>query len=354
MLRIDWLFVGPIVYLLTLSLIVLRSVSLSTQTVLDFNFSTQVMAIGLGLALAWLAYRQVGVWLRLSPFLYLTSLLLLLAVAVYGEASGGAVRWLNIGQFQLQPSELAKLALILLQARLLSRRQTDLDSPGPILLSGMYLGLVASFIFLQPDLGTVVLLVAIWLGQLFVSNLPKRTFVLILGLILLSVPATYPWLADYQKARIDTFFNPSLNANAEGYNVLQASIAIGSGGLLGKGLDAGSQSQLNFLPAQHTDFIFAVAAEKMGLLGGLSIILAFCVLLARMAVRIGRSQNRLTQLVGYGILASIGAQFVINVGMNLGITPVTGVPLPLVSAGGTHILIELTMLGLFAGLTKSK
>jgi rod shape determining protein RodA len=171
------------------------------------------------------------------------------------------------------------------------------------------------------------------------------------GLLLLSVPAAYPFLADYQRQRIDTFLNPSLSAEAEGYNVLQATIAIGSGGLLGKGLDAGSQSQLNFLPAQHTDFIFAVTAEKLGLLGGLSIVAAFCLLIIRLVNRVMLSDNHFIHLVGFGMIAALAAPFLINVAMNLGLFPVTGVPLPFVSAGGTHMIVELTMLGLVSGLT---
>lgn len=351
---IDWLLAGPVAYLLLLSLIVLKSVSTSSVSELDFNFTTQVVAVVCGLGLMFLAMTQARIWLRLGPLLYLLSLLLLVAVAVYGQESGGATRWLSLGQFQLQPSELAKLSLILLQARLLTRRRNELNSPGPILLSAGYLSLIVAFIFLQPDLGTVLLIIAVWLCQLFISDLPKRTFLLLVGLLLLAIPAAYPWLADYQKARIDAFFNPSISTRAEGYNVLQATIAIGSGGIWGKGLDAGSQSQLNFLPAQHTDFIFAVVAEKLGFLGALSIVLAFCVLLCRMVVRVARSSSRMVQLVGYGVVGSIGAQFVINIGMNLGLIPVTGVPLPFISAGGTHIIVELAMLGLLAGLTKSK
>lgn len=350
--KVDWLLVGPIAYLLTLGLVILRSVDTTAVTELDFSYLTQVIAVALGLGLAWLAHRQGRVWLRLGFSLYLVSLALLVAVALYGQTSGGATRWLNLGQFQLQPSELAKLALILVQARLLSRRRHELASPGPILLSALYLAVPVVLIYLQPDLGTLVILVIIWLSQLLVSQMPKRILVLIIGVLCLSLPAAYPFLADYQRARIDTFFSPELRTDAEGYNVLQATIAIGSGGVFGKGLDAGTQSQLNFLPAQHTDFIFAVLGEKLGLVGSLSVVLAFCVLLIRLVIVVAKTHQRLARLVGYGVIGALGSQFVINVGMNLGLTPVTGVPLPFLSAGGTHIMIELAMLGLLAGLTK--
>lgn len=349
--RLDWLIVAPVAYLLIISLVVLRSVELSTRTPLLFDYPTQLMAILLGLALAVVAYRHAKIWSTFGLALYLVSLLLLVLVSLVGDESGGAVRWLQIGQFQLQPSEIAKLALILVQAKLLAGRGERLDSPSPAILSAVYVAAVCALVFAQPDLGTVVVILAIWLTQLFVSKLPKRTFLLLICLLLLSLPAAYPFLADYQRQRIDTFINPSLSAEGEGYNLLQATIAIGSGGLLGKGLDAGSQSQLNFLPAQHTDFIFAVTAEKLGLLGGLSIVAAFCLLLIRLVNRVASSDNQFVNLVGFGVIAALAAPFIINIGMNLGLFPVTGVPLPFVSAGGTHLMVELLMLGILGGLT---
>lgn len=349
--RLDWLVVVPVAYLLTMGLVVLRSVEISARTPLLLDFPTQLMAVLLGLAAALVAYRHAKVWSTFGWPLYLISVGLLVLVSFYGNESGGAVRWLEIGQFQLQPSEIAKLALILMQAKLLASRAQHLDSPGPLLLSALYVATVSWLVFLQPDLGTVVVIVVIWLAQLFVSQLPKRTFLLLIAIILLAVPAAYPFLADYQRDRIETFLNPSLSAEAEGYNVLQATIAIGSGGILGKGLDAGSQSQLNFLPAQHTDFIFAVIAEKLGLLGGLSVVLAFCLLIIRLSTRVIEHESQFVRIVGFGVVAAIAVPFGINVGMNLGLFPVTGVPLPLVSAGGTHLIVELTMLGLVGGLT---
>lgn len=347
--NIDWLIVVPIIYLQAVSLIVLNAILSTNRVQIDFSYTTQVLAMILGLVVAYLAFRARDVWYRLGFVFYVVTLGLLVAV-LFSEETGGASRWLNLGAWQLQPSELAKLALILVQARLLASRSDQLHKPWPLLLSGAYTAVISLLVFLQPDLGTVVIIIGIWLAQLVFSTIPKRTLLLLFGILLLLLPASYPFLADYQKQRIDSFFSPSLDTRADGYNVLQASIAIGSGGLAGKGLDAGSQSQLNFLPAQHTDFIFAVIGEKLGFVGALSVIIAFGVLLMRWTILLTRASGRYVRLVGVGVLAAFGLQFAINTGMNLGLLPVTGVPLPFVSGGGTHVVVELAMVGIALGL----
>jgi len=348
--RIDWLVIGPVIYLTGISLVVLKSIELTTKTPLDFSFSTQITAAALALAMIVIIVRSQDLLLRSGLYLYLASLVLLVIVLLYGDVSGGAKRWVEVGSWQFQPSELAKLSLILVQAKLLVTRRHSLNTPWPLFLSVFYLLPTVWLVLAQPDLGTVVILIAVWLGMLFMSDLPKRTFVLLLGLVLLVVPASYPFLADYQRQRIDSFFNPSLSTQAEGYNALQATIAVGSGGFIGRGLDSGTQSQLNFLPSQHTDFIFAVISEKLGFLGALSLILAFATLLIRLIYLSWQSGSQAVRLVGIGVVATIGLQFLINVGMNLGLAPVTGVPLPFVSGGGTHVVVESIMVGLVLGL----
>lgn len=351
--KIDWLVIGPTAYLLGMSLIVLKSIELTTKTSLDFSFATQSLAVVLGLVLVLVIANSKDLLLRTDLYLYLLSLGLLVVVLLYGEVSGGARRWVAIGSWQFQPSELAKLALVLVQAKLLVARRHNLNQPWPLLMSVLYTAPLVALIVAEPDLGTAIAVVVIWLAILLMSDLPKRTFVLLMGLVLLSVPASYPFLADYQRERVDSFFNPSLSTQAEGYNALQATIAVGSGGLIGQGLDSGTQSQLNFLPSQQTDFIFAVISEKLGFLGAISVILAFTTLLIRLIYTSWQTGSRVVRLVGVGVVATLGFEFLINVGMNLGLAPVTGTPLPLVSAGGTHVVVELVMIGLVLGLVRA-
>jgi rod shape determining protein RodA len=217
-------------------------------------------------------------------------------------------------------------------------------------LSAVYTLVLTGLVLAQPDLGTAALLVLVWLAQLLGSNLSRRTLLLLLGFILLAIPTTYPFLADYQKDRINSFLHPSLDTSGDGYNALQATIAIGSGGLLGKGLDAGTQSQLNFLPSQHTDFIFAVIGEKLGFAGAFLVVVAACLLLLQLAVLTWRAESDFVRLVGIGVVTVLAIQFFINMGMNLGLAPITGVPLPLISAGGTHLVIEGALIGMALGL----
>jgi rod shape determining protein RodA len=352
--RYDPLVVIPIAYLLVVGLVVLRSIETTARIGLLFSFPTQLLAVALAIVSFLILRRSESFWRRVSWPLHAVTIIFLITVLLVGQEAGGATRWISLGSFQFQPSELLKLSVILLQARLLSRRGSTLNRPWPLMLSALYLIVPALLVIAQPDVGTTIILGLAWLTQLLVSPLPKRTLVLIVGLGLLAIPAAYPFLADYQQERIDSFFNPSLDTQAEGYNVLQATIAIGSGGVWGKGLDAGSQSQLNFLPAQHTDFIFAVIAEKLGFVGALSIIIAFGVLLIRL-VFLAWSANRLfVRLYGFGVVAILGLQFTVNIAMNMGLLPVTGIPLPFVSAGGTHVIVEMAMVGILLGLVKQK
>lgn len=351
--NLDPLILVPIIYLSVISLVVLRSISVTSQSAIDFSFTTQVVALVGGLVVLVLAQRSRELWQKLSLPLYLISVGLLLAVLAYGDASGGATRWIQIGSFQLQPSEIMKLALILVQAQLLSRRADSLSKPWPLALSMLYVVVPSLLVVLQPDIGTVVVIIAVWVAQLFVSPLKKRTFMLILGLLLLALPAAYPFLADYQQDRIRSFINPSIDTQAEGYNVLQSTIAVGSGGWLGKGIDAGSQSQLNFLPAQHTDFIFAVIAEKLGFIGAVSVVLALVMLILRLAYLTLAHSSIYVRLAGIGVVTVLVLQMVINIGMNIGIVPVTGIPLPFVSGGGTHLILEFSMIGMLLGIIRT-
>lgn len=306
-----------------------------------------VSLIGL-FAAATVDYRT---WAKLTPVLYIMMLSLLGIVVVIGKSALGATRWINLGFFQFQPSELAKLILIIVLARFFADHYDQMESPRYLLQSLGYVAVPAALVLAQPDLGTAMVLVAIWLVMVLVTKVPKRYFLVMLVIGGLLLPVGYHFLGAYQKARIATFLNPSADPQGRGFNVLQSTIAVGSGQLFGRGLAAGSQSQLNFLPSQHTDFIFAVLTEKLGFVGGALLLLLFGLLSARGLIIAYRAQDRFGMFLAIGLVTMFLFHVFINVGMNMGIMPVTGIPLPFVSYGGTSLLIGMIGVGLLESIT---
>lgn len=346
--KFDPILLGSAVFLMGIGIVVLFSINVNQAIERpDFNAWYQLIfaAIGLGAMYAlWKTdYRQ---WQRLALMMYGVSIVLLAAVLFVGDSAGGATRWIDIGPFRFQPSELTKFALILLLARLFANRGERAQSISMVGLSLMYLILPIALIFLQPDLSTSISLGFIWFVMLLVSQFPKP--LLIVGLLVVSalVPLIYPNLEPYQQARINTFLDPGADPQGSGYNVAQSTIAVGSGQLFGKGLDGGTQSQLNFLPAQQTDFIYAVIAEKLGFIGASMVLLAFLILISRCLFIAYRAKDRFSYYLASGVAAYFVFHSVVNIGMNIGLLPVTGLPLPFVSYGGTNLLISWMMLGL--------
>ncbi len=285
-------------------------------------------------------------WTKFTPFLYVAMVVLLGVVLIAGKSALGATRWINLGFFQFQPSELAKLVLIVILARFFATHYDQMDKPRYIIQSAIYMLIPAVLVLTQPDLGTAMVLGVIWLVMILTTKAPKMLFV-VLGVVgSMLLPTAYHFLGDYQKARIAVFLNPSVDPQGRGFNVIQSTIAVGSGQLFGRGLAAGSQSQLNFLPSQHTDFIFAVLTEKMGFIGGSLLLLMFGLLLARGLLIAYRAQDRFGLFLAVGIVTMFAFHVFINVGMNMGIMPVTGIPLPFVSYGGTSLLIGMIGVGL--------
>ncbi len=340
-------------YLIPLLLIFLGIVIIYTVTFPTVQFSlaqNQLIYLGLGfvglIALTLLDYRA---WQNLSYVLYLVAILLLIVVLIIDARQFGASRWIDLGFFQLQPSEVCKLVLILLLARILSAWSGAITI-GRLIIIGLVTAIPIVLVFLQPDLGTAGVLVAITLGMLAFAKLPWRWWLALTGLGLLLLPVGYINLKPYQKQRVKTFINPEHDVAGQGYNVRQAAIAIGSGGLFGQGLGRGSQSQLNFLPVAHTDFIFAGLAEATGLLGGLILLTLYFVLLYRTFRVAELAKDSFGMFVALGIAIMIGFQVIINIGMNLGLVPVTGIPLPFVSYGGTSLIMSLASIGILQSI----
>ncbi|MBI3282702.1 rod shape-determining protein RodA [Candidatus Curtissbacteria bacterium] len=282
-------------------------------------------------------------WQRLSQPFYAASIAALLAVFVLGESVQGAVRWIDLGLLRFQPSEIAKIATILLLATFFVKRSAKEISS--IFASLMLILPVFTLIFLEPDIGSALSIAAIWAGVTFGAGLKIRHFIFIIIVFALSAVLFYQILAPYQKERIATFISPNRDPLGAGYNIIQSKIAVGAGQLLGRGLGRGSQSQLNFLPEAESDFIFAAIAEQLGFLGaGLLIILTVAVLLR--ISNFATEADRFGQLVLMGALGLLIYQFSVNVGMNMGLIPVTGITFPLVSYGGSSLLSTLLLLGI--------
>jgi len=293
-------------------------------------------------ALGTLDYRVLS---HLRKFIYGVALAMLLLVFAVGQITHGAQRWIDLGIFPFQPSELSKVLIILVLASYLSDHEESLHQLRYVLLSLVYIVPPIVLIYLQPDLGTALSLGVIWLALLFAAGVRVRHF-LLLGLwSLLSVPFIWWQLEDYMRTRLLLFLKPSLDP-AKRYNIDQALISIGSGGWLGKGLTNGSQSQLHFLRVRHTDFIFSVIGEELGFVGAGLVALLFALMLLRLLTIAERSRDTFGRLIVCGVAAMITFQSLVNMGMNVGLLPVVGIPLPFVSYGGSSLLSTLIAQGL--------
>ncbi len=347
--KIDWILIGCTLLLLAVSLITLFSVAQAQETPDFSTFTKQLIVVGVGLLLLFgVSMVNYQVFQTFGYFFYGLGLVFLLAVLFFGTEIRGTQGWFFLfSDLGIQPVEFAKLALIIVLAKVFAQWDGLQHPLKPVIVGA---GLTAVYIFLvlfQPDFGSALILLITFLGMLFLTNIKKRTiFLVLVGLVILGTLGALFFLQDFQKERILTFLEPSRDPYGSGYNLQQSIIAIGSGQIFGRGLGLGSQSRLNFLPSQQTDFIFAVIAEAFGLIGVLLILILFGVLAFRVvrAARFGRDDFGV--YVTSGFLIMILSQTIINIGGNLGLLPITGLPLPFVSAGGSSLLVSLIGLGI--------
>ncbi|MCE5300248.1 MAG: rod shape-determining protein RodA [Spirochaetia bacterium] len=288
--------------------------------------------------------------LAVANWLYVLFMLLLILVLVMGQTSLGAQRWLKLAGFQFQPSEFMKIVVALALIRFILVSQRDPFSWGNIGKMLLLAGLPIALIIKQPDLGTSILLIPLILAVFFMGNMPAKKLWVILGTGIAMLPVVYLFLKDYQKQRIMVFLNPQADPLGAGYNIIQSQIAVGSGGFFGKGWAHGTQSQLNFIPIKYTDFIYAVISEEFGFLGTLILLLIYYFLIME-----GLKIVKLCKFTGGKMLAAalttvIFMQIFINIGMNIGMMPVTGITLPLLSYGGTSVLVIMIMLGILQNI----
>jgi rod shape determining protein RodA len=343
--RVDWYMVGAILGLVGVGLLMLLSTTIGTDQPYARN---QLMFAGLGVGLFIAISRLDAKWvLRMSPLAYGAVVLLLVAVAIFAQVTRGAAAWLQLGPFSLQPSEFAKPVLILFLAYLFQSIESKRGSWVRLLLGyGAALVPLAVLILLQPDLGTLLVITSGWLAVVWFSPFSRWVYGGLLAAVVSGIAAAWLFLAEYQKLRILTFLSPTADPLGSGYNVLQSIIAVGSGMLLGQGWGHGTQSHLNFLPEHHTDFIFASLSEEFGFVGSVGVLLLYGVILWRGARLMWRAKDRQTLIAVSGILVMFLFQAGVNIAMNVGMAPVTGIPLPLVSYGGSSLLVTFISLGI--------
>lgn len=350
--RFDSVLLISMGLLIAIGLLILYSSGLrSGPTATQLDTSRQALYVFVALILFWIVARiDYNVLKNYAYSLYGIMIVLLLIVEIFGATRLGATRWINLGFFQFQPSEFAKLVLIIILAKFFADCYSQSDKIKYLIYSLFYLVPPLVLVLVQPDLGTAMVLSAIWLVMSLSTRIKKRYFLIMLALIILAIPVIIPRLAPYQQQRISTFLNPAANPSTTGYNVNQAIIAVGSGGLFGQGLSSGSQSQGNFLPSQHTDFIFAVLSEKLGFFGGLVCIFLYGVIIVRALWISKYSSNRFGAFLAIGIATMFAFHVVVNIGMNIGLLPVTGIPLPFISAGGTSMIISVISIAILESI----
>lgn len=284
---------------------------------------------------------------------YFVAVFGLLSVLAVGSTIKGAKSWIDFGLFSFQPADLAKLALIIVLAKYFSKRHVEIANIKHILISGLYAFVFFLLVMLQPDLGLGIILFLVWFGMILIAGVSKKHLFGVIAIGAISFIALWAFVfEDYQKNRIRTFIHPLSDIRGAGYNSYQSTIAVGSGMVLGKGVGYGTQSRLNFLPEYETDFIFAAFAEEWGFVGVIFILSSFTLLIFRIIDNAKRGETNFEILFGAGLAIMFVGHFVINVGMNMGLMPVTGIPLPFVSYGGSHLLIAFIGLGILMGMRR--
>ena len=343
--RIDPVLTALLLVLMGLGLMVLYSAAEQDLGTVWRQAVRFVLGLGVMLVLAHIPPRLLQLW---APWLYLAAVILLAAVLLFGVGRG-AQRWLDIGIIRFQPSEAVKVALPLMLAAVLARRPLP---PGWLdLLAGMLLiGLPVGLIVFQPDLGTGVLVAASGLCILFLAGMRWRLILAMGALAAISMPFLWMNMHAYQQHRVLTFFNPENDPLGQGWNIIQSKIAVGSGGLTGKGWTQGSQSHLEFLPEPHTDFIFSVLAEEFGFLGVLLVLVLYAAIILRAMFLASQCRDSFGRLLSGSLVFLFSLYVVVNVGMVSGLLPVVGVPLPLFSYGGTSAVTILAGFGIVMGL----
>ncbi len=346
--HIDLPLIIGLLFLMAFGLVVMYSASGQNMAMIERQIIRMLLSLGVMVALAQISPRTYEAF---APILYIAGIILLVGVLLFGESSKGAQRWLNLGFVRFQPSELMKLAVPLMVAKYIGKH--SLPPSFKITIFSLLLVLVPTMLITkQPDLGTSILIAASGVFVIFLAGISWK--VIFSSIFAVGVLAPTLWftgfIREYQKVRVRTLFNPESDPLGAGYHIIQSKIAIGSGGLFGKGWLQGTQSQLEFLPERHTDFIFAVIAEEWGLIGILVLLSLYLFIIGRGLYLASQSQTSFGRMLAGSIVLSFFVYIFVNMGMVSGILPVVGVPLPLISYGGTSMVTLMAGFGILMSI----
>lgn len=350
--NLDWILLGSVILLICFGLAEIYSVAISADVPNLSNFNKQLFFVVVGfslvIAMSLIDYRF---WSDYSLFIYGGVALLLFAVLFLGTTVAGTTGWFSFMGINFQPVELAKVSLIIFLSWFLANKGHEIETLKNFIITAGATGFYFFLVIMQPDFGSGMMFFMIWLLLIFLAGANKKHLgVLFLVMLLSAVVAWFFFFQDYQKNRILTFINPQADPYGTGYHVRQAVTAVGAGGIFGRGLGFGSQSQLKFLPAAQTDFIFAVIAEELGFFG-IGIVLFFWAIIFYRLIRAAKfMKDNFSVFFILGVTAVFFAHLMINIGMNIGIVPVTGISLPFLSYGGSFMVISLLMIGIIEGM----
>lgn len=350
--KVDWWLFGAIVPIFIAGLLVMKS--FIEEVGINNFFERQLIFGCIGFLLILFFARMDFRFLRRTSvvvFIYTSSVLLLLAVFVIGYSAKGAKSWISLGSFSIQPADFAKVAIIILLAKYFSRRHVEIRYVRHILVSGVYAFIIFMLVALQPDFGSALTIFMIWFGMVLVSGISKKHLitVFILGAIVFAGLWNFGF-KQYQKARIVNFLHPLADIRGSGYNAYQSVIAVGSGQIFGKGVGYGTQSRLSYLPEYETDFVFAAFAEEWGFVGILILFVLFGIVFVRIFGTALKGETNFETLFALGVAIYFMTHLGINIGMNIGLMPVTGIPVPFMSYGGSHLLAECIAIGILMGM----
>ena len=349
--QIDWILFLATLPIIGAGLVTMNSF-VGTGLFSEKQIAWAIVSITVFFALSFVDFR----FLRRTDVLvtlYLLSVILLSVLLVAARATRGAQSWFHLGSFAFEPVDPAKIVLVLILAKYFSRRHIEIANIRHIFVSGFYTLIIFILVYFQPDFGSAMIVFLIWLGLVMVSGISKKHLLTVFLVGALAFGGLWFYVfKDYQKQRIITFLNPMTDIQGAGYNAYQSTIAIGSGGLYGKGVGYGTQSRLKFLPEYQTDFIFAAFAEEWGFVGVLLLMLCYSVLVWRILYNAIHGSTNFEILFGYGLAIIIVSHIAINIGMNSGLLPVTGITLPFMSYGGSHLLAEFAGLGILMGMQR--
>lgn len=344
--KLDWVLLASTLLIGIMGLIVIYGSELGSIGGEMVQFKRQCLSLVLGLGFfaffSFLDYRTLG---TMSTRLYFLIIILLATVFFMGTTVRGTTGWIGWGGFRIQPVEIAKVILIIFMARFLAKKKNELSSTSRVLASLILVGVPVALVLKQPDFGSAAVILAVWLAMVIISGINRQGVLVIVIAITLGLSVGAIGIKEYQKQRLLTFFSSQKDITGSGYNVAQSIVAVGSGGMWGMGLGKGSQSQLNFLPEKRTDFVFALVSEEMGWAGASVLLLLFGVLLYRIKEVSKVSRDNFGFLLSLGIFLLVIIQLGVNIGMNIGLMPVTGVPLPLVSYGGSSLISFFIAMG---------